>query len=166
MDVTALVSAMSVGASLVSPHTAAVVGTIAATEVVKEVTKDAYRSLKDALADILGAKARRATAKLEAEPASIEAQDDLTKAVSGIDEEDARAIEPKLAQLLEALRVDGAALKAGETAASIRLNIDSKGHVNIERVTGARSIEVQSRSDGDFNFKDVGMDAGSKLQGN
>ncbi len=166
MDVTALVPAMSVGASLVSPHAAAVVGTIAATEVVKEVTKDAYRSLKGTLGDLLGAKARRATAKLEAEPSSLEARDDLIRAVTGIDDEDARVIEPKLAQLLDALRNDSAAIRAGEEVASIKLNIDSKGHVNIERVTGARAIDVTSKSEGDFNFRGVEMDGGSKSPGN
>ena len=166
MDVTALVSAMSVGASLLNPHAAAVVGTIAATEVVKEVTKDAYRSLKDTLSDLLGAKARRAASKLEAEPSSQEAQDNLTRVFADIDDEDARVIEPKLAQFLDALRNDGAAINAGEKIASIKLNIDSKGHVNIERVTGARVIDVTSKSKGDFNFRGVNMDGGSKPQGN
>lgn len=166
MDVTTLVSAMSVGASFISPHTATVVGTIAATEVVKEVTKDAYRALRDTLGDLLGAKARRATVKLEADPLSQEAQDDLTRVVTGIDEEDAREIQAKLTQFLAALKDDGAAIRTGETVASIKLNVDSKGNVNIERLTGARTIDVAAKSEGDFNFSDINMGTGSKPQGN
>jgi len=143
-----------------------VVGTIAATEVVKEVTKDAYRALRDTLGDLLGAKARRATVKLEADPLSQEAQDDLTRVVTGIDEEDAREIQAKLTQFLAALKDDGAAIRTGETVASIKLNVDSKGNVNIERLTGARTIDVAAKSEGDFNFSDINMGTGSKPQGN
>jgi hypothetical protein len=82
---------------------------IAGTEVVKEVTKDCYKSLKSTIADIFGKRAARTIDNLEASPSNSEAADELTAIVGSISAEDSNEIGPKLQALLEALKADDAA---------------------------------------------------------
>jgi hypothetical protein len=82
---------------------------IAGTEVVKEVTKDCYKSLKSTIADIFGKRAARTIDTLEASPSNTEATDELKAIVGSISAEDSNEIGPKLQALLEALKADDAA---------------------------------------------------------
>jgi len=148
-----LLSAMIAGASTLAPE----IGKIVGTEVIKEVTKDAYKSLKSVLVSVCGKKVDRAAQRLEDDPSSTSAQEELASAVSDIPAEDAEEVSEKLTALLNALNEDKVAAKVAETIASIKLDIDSGGHVTLDRIKGADEINVKSRSTGDFRLTNVEM---------
>ena len=141
------------------------VGEIAGTEVVKEITKDAYKALKTTLAQVCGRKVERAAERVEADPSSEAAREDLVSAISDIPVEDVGDVENKLSVFLAALKEDNAALRAAETSARIKLDIDSGGHVRLDTIKGAKIIDVKSKSAGDFEFRNIEMDEG-KSSGN
>lgn len=157
MDVGSLVPAVIAGATVYGPTAAEALGKIVGTEVVKEVTKDAYRSLKTALESALGNKARRAISKVEEDPNSSDARADLKAALESIDAEDEFDIDAKAKTLLQAIRDDAGAARAVDVVASIKLDIDSGGNVFIANVKGVESFDVKSKSVGDFSFSDVDM---------
>ncbi len=141
------------------------VGEIVGTEVVKEMTKDAYRAFKASLTLICGRKVERAAESVEADPSSAAARAGLASAISDIPDDDAADVEEKLNVLLAALKEDKVAFRVAETVASIKLDIDSGGHIKLSTIKGARTIDVKSKSAGDFDFGHVEMDGG-KSPGN
>ena len=135
---------------------------IAGTEVVKEVTKDCYRSLKSTIADIFGKRAARTIDNLEASPSNSEAADELRAIVGSISAEDSNEIGPKLQALLEALKADDAAKEVVESVAKIKLKVDAKGHIVLDTIQGARDIDITANAGKDFVMKNVTMDPGPK----
>lgn len=135
---------------------------IAGTEVVKEVTKDCYKSLKSTIADIFGKRAARTIDTLEASPSNTEATDELKAIVGSISAEDSNEIGPKLQALLEALKADDAAKEVVESVAKIKLKVDAKGHIVLDTIQGARDIDITANAGKDFVMKNVTMDPGPK----
>ncbi|WP_034995633.1 hypothetical protein [Beijerinckia mobilis] len=161
MDFSLLLSTMIAGASTFSPTLGEIIGT----EVIKELTKDAYKSLKGALITVCGRKVERAANRLEVDASSQDAQAELASAIADIPPEDAGEISQKLTTLLTALKDDQAAIKAAESIASIKVDIDSGGHVKIDTIKGAQTIDVKSKSAGDFSLTNIDMRNG-KPSGN
>lgn len=153
MDPTLLVNALVAGA------------TIAGAELVKETTKDAYKSLKSAVASVFGKRAERALEAVEATPADERARSDLKETLPAVDPRDVVELQEKTTLLLTALKDDPAAAQAVDSIARIRLDIDAGGNVILEDIRGARQIDVRSKSEGDFAMRSVDMDTG-KHQGN
>ena len=135
---------------------------IAGTEVVKEVTKDCYKSLKSTIADIFGKRAARTIDTLEASPSNTEATDELKAIVGSISAEDSNEIGPKLQALLEALKADDAAKEVVESVAKIKLKVDAKGHIVLDTIQGARDNDITANAGKDFVMKNVTMDPGPK----
>ena len=135
---------------------------IAGTEVVKEVTKDCYKSLKRTIADIFGKRAARTIDTLEASPSNTEATDELKAIVGSISAEDSNEIGPKLQALLEAMKADDAAKEVIESVAKIKLKVDAKGHIVLDTIQGARDIDITANAGKDFVMKNVTMDPGPK----
>lgn len=160
MDVSLLYPAMIAGAAAVSDK----VGEIVGTEIVKEVTKDAYRALKSVLIGVCGKAAGRAADKVEADPTSKMAKAELASAITDIPQEDREEVLAALSALLLELRGDRAAQMAAETRGQIKLDIDSGGHVRLARISGA-TLDVRSLSKGDFSLEDVDV-AGDRSLGN
>lgn len=156
MDVSLLLPTMIAGASTLAPT----VGKIIGTEVIKEATKDAYKSLKGTLIAVCGRKLQRAAERLEGDSSSREAQNELASAIADIPAEDADEISEKLAALLAALKDDKAALKAAHMIASIKLDIDSGGNVKIDMIKGVQTMDVKSKSAGDFSLTNIDMNDG------
>jgi hypothetical protein len=148
MDVPTLITAITAGAA------------IAGAETVKEGTKDAYRALKGAMANVLGRRAERAIAQIEAAPTDATARSELTALAKTLPAEDAPEIEPKLDALLIAFAVDSAVKPVAAAVARINLDIDAGGHVTLEDLEAAREIDVKARSGGDFVLRGVKMDSG------
>jgi hypothetical protein len=124
MDVSLLVTTLYAGAVIVG------------NELVKEVTRDAYRSLKGAVAKTFGARAERAIEAVEKSPDDATAEK-LKAAIPELEPQDVAALATKTTALLEALRSDPNA-GAIVAAARIKLDVDAQGHITIERLRGAR----------------------------
>jgi hypothetical protein len=150
MDASLLITGLQAGAA------------IAGTEVVKEVTKDCYRSLKNTIADIFGKRAARSINELEASPSNTEAADELKAIVGSISAEDSNEIGPKLQALLEALKADDAAEKVLESVSKIKLKVDAKGDIVLDTIQGARDIDITADAGKDFVMKNITMDPGAK----
>lgn len=164
MDLTLLVSAVTAGAAVFSPAATAIGGLIG-TEVVKEATKDAYKSMKGTLIDVFGRPARRAVERVEADPANEALRQELSLVVADIPEEDVLDVNQKLQMLVAALKADDVALRVAEAVASIKLDLDVAGNVRLVNLKGARTIDIKTRAGGDFDLRDVEMDKGTN-QGN
>ena len=165
MDVNLLVSAMVAGASAYGPNAVKKLGEIVGTEVVKEATKEAYKTLKGTLASVRGRSAKRAAEKVEEDPTSEAARDELALTLADLPKEDIPEVEEKLDLLLKAFKNDDVALRVAETVASVKLDIDSGGHVRLINIKGARTLDVKSKSVGDFDLHDIDMD-GDRSRGN
>lgn len=165
MDLSVLLSAVIAGASAYGPHAAKVIGEIAGTEVVKEVTKEAYKSLKTTLASVCGRAAGWAAEKVEVDPSSEEAQRELGAQIGSIQDEDAAEVTEKLDALIAALADDKAARQVADKAARIKIDVDAAGHVKIDNVKGATTFDVKAKAGRDFEFRNVEM-GGGKSSGN
>ena len=132
---------------------------IVGTELVKETTKDAYRRFKEVVGSVLGRSATRAIARLESDPSSAEAKIEVEAVFSAAPSEDIPDLQDAVKVLLAALADESAAREAA-AAANIRLDIESGARVSIRDVTGARSLDVKSRSAGDFDLSQIQMDMG------
>jgi len=144
---------MSVELLLTTLYAGAVVS---ASAVVEETTKEAYRALKDVVANVFGRKAQRAVDRLDADPSSPEARAEIASCVTDVPEEDADELRSKLDAFRAALERDVPARAAVERA-QIDLDLDVKGNVLLEDIQNAGSIGVKTRSDGDFTLRRVGM---------
>ncbi len=149
LDLTSLTAALVAGGNLVADAT------------VKEMTKDAYQALKTKVCELFGRRAASATGKLEAAATREEGKAELAQAIPDLRPDEASEIEPILQTFLAAIRQDGAAqVKIAHT--KIALDLDVGGNVLIDDVQDAREIGIRSRSEGDFTFRNVKMDAGSR----
>jgi hypothetical protein len=151
MDGSQLVAALYAGAVIVGD------------ELVREATKDAYKSLKGAVAKIFGARAERAIDAIEKSPDDAAAEK-LKAAIPELDSQDVAALATKTTALLQALRSDPHA-GVVVAAARIKLDVDAQGHITIERLRGADDIDVKAKSGGNFTMSDVDMRR-EKPQGN
>ena len=143
--------------------TAHAVGGIAATEVVKEATKDAYKGMKAKIGEIWGKGGERAVAKVEADPASAEALEHLKATIAVVPAEDEPEVVEKYERLLSALADDEAARMTADRVATIRLDLDSGGHVRVHSLKNARIVDVKARAAGDIDLNNVDMDPGGTL---
>jgi hypothetical protein len=157
MELSSLLPAIVVGASLVGPKVAEIAGT----EVIKEMTKDAYKALKETLIAICGRRATRALENVEVEPASAVAQAELSNVISDIPETDQAEVAEKLRALVDALREDPGARRIAAAVTTIKIEVDSGGHVRFDTITGAETIEISSKSVGNFDFTNVHMGKGN-----
>jgi hypothetical protein len=138
------------------------VGETVGVEVIKEVTKDGYRAFKDGISKVFGSRGTKAIARLEEQPESAEAMRSVTEMLGDRGEPsdaDERQLESVFRDLRRLVDGDPVARRAAE-AARIRLDVESGGHVSIEGVRGATSIDVRSRSAGNFGFRNVDMKGG------
>lgn len=153
-----LVAAMIAGATTVGPQAVGIAGA----ELAKEATKDAYLALKTLLAAVCGRRAGRAADALEADPSSEEARTELSAAIGSIPGDDAAEIDALLRTLIRKLGDDAGARRVAAEAGRIKLDVDSGGHVTLERIDGPADIDVKARSTGDFVLRDVHMGGGSR----
>ena len=146
-----------------SSLTAALVagGTIVADATVKEITKDAYQTLKGKVRELFGKRAADAARKLEAAATRDEGKAELARAIPDLRPDEADEIEPILRTFLEAMGREPAA-REGLAHARIALDLDVGGNVLIDDIRDAREIGIRSRSDGDFTMRNVGMDPGGR----
>lgn len=133
---------------------------VASTEAVKEATKDAYQGLKSVIAKVCGTRAKQAFDSVETAPLSDDARTKLREAIGTIPKSETGEVSAALALLQNRLKDDAAACQAAEAVAGIKLKVVSGGHVKIERIEDAKSIDVASHSTGDFTFSDVKMARG------
>jgi hypothetical protein len=145
--------------------TSLLIGAAAAcgTSVVEEITKDAYAALKEKTAEIFGVRASRAIAKLENEASAEEGAKELEKYVDNdLTPEDASALEPLIAALLQAMRNDPAARDVSQNR--IGLDLDVGGDALLRNLEGVEALAVKANVKGDFTLDSVKMPTG-KLPG-
>ncbi len=138
------------------------VGVIGVTEVVKETTKDAFKAFKSKVSEIWGKSGSSAAEKVEADPSSVDAVAKLEAAMMNVPAEDEKEVVLVYKALLDALMDDESAKKAGAQVASIKLDIESGKNVRIGTLKSARTIDIKSRSEGDFDLGNVEMDPGER----
>ena len=139
-----------------------VLAPIVGTELVKETTKDGYRRFKEGVGGVLGRSATRAIARLESHPSSAEAKTEVEAIFSAAPMEDVPDLQDAINLLLAVLADDPVAREAA-AGANIRLDIESGARVSIREVTGARNLDVKSRSAGDFDLSHIQMDTGRAI---
>ena len=132
---------------------------IIGTELVKETTKDGYQRFKEVVGGVLGRGATRAIARLESDPSSAEAKAEVEAVFSAAPSEDVSDLQEAVKVLL-AILVDDPAASEAAAGANVRLDIESGARVSIRDVTGARNLDVKSRSAGDFDLRQVQMHTG------
>jgi hypothetical protein len=144
MDDTQLATALVAGA------------TIAGAELVKEVTKDAYRGLKHVVTKVFGTRAERAIERVEAAPRDAEARQDLVKLLPSLSPEERSEIQPAMTTLLQALKSDAAA-EPVMAAARIRVDVKAGGNITLEYLAGATDLDVKADAEQDFTLSGVRM---------
>jgi len=149
MDAALLFTALHAGATIVG------------TEVVKEVTKDTYKSLKGAVTSLFGKRAATAIDRLESSPSNDAAANGLKGIVGSANQEELLELGDKLRALLGALKTDEEAQKIIVSVAKIRLEVEAGGNVILEDIRGAHDIEVKAKAGDDFVMKNVFMDPGN-----
>ncbi|PZR82087.1 MAG: hypothetical protein DI537_37235 [Stutzerimonas stutzeri] len=126
------------------------------TAVVEEITKDAYGALKEKVVQVFGARAGRALAKIENDATRAEGERELGASIgSELSPEDAEALQPAIARLLEALRQDQTARTAVQSR--IDLDLDVGGDAQLRNIEGADQISVKATTKGNFIFDSVKM---------
>ena len=135
---------------------------IVGTELVKETTKDGYRRFKEVVGDVLGRGATRAIARLESDPSSAEAKTEVGAVFSAAPSEDIPDLQDAV-KVLFAVLADDPVVRDAAASANIKLDIESGGRVSIRDVTGAKNLDVKSRSAGDFDLSQIQMDTGREL---
>jgi hypothetical protein len=136
-----------------------VLAPIVGTEFVKEATKDGYRRFKEVVGSVLGRSATRTIARLESDPSSAEAKTEVEAVFAAAPSEDVPDLQDAVNVLLTVL-ADDPAVREAAAGANIRLDIESGARVSIREVTGARNLDVKSRSAGDFDLSQIQMDTG------
>lgn len=130
--------------------------TACGTAVVEEITKDAYAALKAKTAEIFGVRAGRALAKIEAEDTREEGVLELEQYVDDdLSPEDANALKPLIAGLIEAMRRDPAARQVAQ--ARIGLDLDVGGDALLRNIEGVQELAVKAVVKGDFTLDGVRM---------
>jgi len=128
-------------------------------EAVKEVTKDAYRKLKDKVGELFGARALRAVEKTEASATLEEGRKELERYVGDrLEPDEASQIAPFVDALVRALKDDAAATRAAH--ARVGLDIEAGGNALIRDIQGAREIAVKVRAEKDVTIEGLRMDTG------
>lgn len=149
MDTEQLIAAIYAGAA------------IARDELVKELTKEAWRGLKSAVTGAFGPVCGRAIDKIEASPGDESSRLEIAEVIRSVSPQDAADIAPCLAALLKALQADSAAKSAVEGVARVKLEVEVGGNVILERLDGADVIDVKVKAAGDFAMRDVTMARGA-----
>ena len=147
MDAALLITALHAGATIVG------------TEVVKEVTKDAYKALKGAVVDLFGRRATTAIERLENTPADETSVGNLQAVVGTASPDDMRELASKIQALLTALQSDDEARKMAASVAKIKLDVDAGGNVILDTIHGAWELDVKAKAGDDFVMKNVAMDS-------
>jgi hypothetical protein len=129
------------------------------TETVKEVTKDAYRKLKDQVGQLFGPRASTAMAKLEDTATHEEGGKDLERYVGGdLQPDEATQIQPFVEALIQAMQADTAAKAA--VHARVGLDIDAGGNALIRDIQGAREIVAKVKAGQDVTVEGLRLDTG------
>jgi hypothetical protein len=132
------------------------------TAVVEEVTKDAYAALKAKMTEVFGARAGRAIAKIEVDATCDEGKRELEASIGNeLSPEDADAIGPLVAHLIEVMRQDPAARQVAHLR--IGLDLDVGGDALLRNIEGAREIAIKAVTKGDFTLENVRMAADKPL---
>jgi len=116
---------------------------VAGKDVANQAIKDAYGALKEGMRVLLNPSANTAIAKIESDPASAEAREELKEAIGEPGQDDINALKDKLDVLLGAIASDK---RSREVVSSQTLNINLS---EIDRFVG-EDISAQ-----DFNVVDV-----------
>jgi hypothetical protein len=149
MDVALLMTALHAGATIVG------------TEVVKEITKDAYKSLKSGVARLFGTRASTALDRLEGSPADDAAANAVKGIVGSATDEELQGLKDQINALLTALKSDEQAKQLILSIAKIKVDVEAGGNVILEDIRGARDIDVKAKSGDDFVMKNIAMDSGN-----
>ena len=149
MDVALLLTALHAGATIVG------------TELVKEVTKDAYKSLKSGVSRLFGTRASAALDRLESSPDNDDAANAVKNIVGSASEGDLQELQDQIDALLTALKSDEQAKQLILAIAKIRVDVEAGGNVFLENIRGARDINVKAKAGDDFVMKNIAMDSGS-----
>lgn len=131
----------------------------AGSEVVKEVTKDAYRKLRDKVGELFGPRAVKALVKLNEVATQEEGEKDLERYVGDkLEPDEATQIEPFADALIQALKADAAATKVAH--ARVGLDINAGGSAFIRDIQGAREIVAKVKAAQDVTIEGLRMDTG------
>jgi hypothetical protein len=130
--------------------------TAVATETVKEVTKDAYRKLKDKVGDLFGPRAAKALAKLEDAGTQEEGGKELERYVGDkLEPDEATQIQPFVDALVHALKEDVVANKVAH--ARVGLDIEAGGNALIRDIQGAREVVAKVKAANDVTIEGFRM---------
>lgn len=133
--------------------------TIVGTETVKEVTKDAYRKLKDKVGEVFGPRAAKAVAKLEDAGTQEEGGRELERYVGErLEPDEATQIQPFVEALVRALQDDTPARTA--VLARVGLDIEAGGNAFIRDIQGAREIVAKVKAGQDVTIEGFRLDTG------
>ncbi len=129
------------------------------TETVKEVTKDAYRKLKDKVGEVFGPRATRALAKAEDASTVGDGRKELERYVGDtLEPDEAAQLIPLIDALVQALKDDAAASQSAH--ARVGINIEAGGNAFVRDIQGAREIVAKVKADKDVTIEGFRMDTG------
>lgn len=129
------------------------------TETVKEVTKDAYRRLKEKVGQVFGSRASTAVAKLENPATHEEGRNDLERYVDNdLRPDEATDLAPFAEALVRAMQADAAAKTAVHSR--VGLDIEAGGNAFIRNIQGAREVVAKVRAGQDVTIEGLNLDTG------
>jgi hypothetical protein len=129
------------------------------TEAVKEATKDAYRAVKDKIAELFGPRVSRAVIKLESDDTREEGAAELRRVVGDVLEPDeATQIQPFAEALIRALNEDAAAKQVVHSR--VGLDIEAGGNAFIRDIQGASEVVAKVKAANDVTIEGFRMDTG------
>jgi ribosomal protein L29 len=129
------------------------------TETVKEVTKDAYRKLKEKVGEVFGSRASTAVAKLENPATHEQGRKDLARCVDDdLRPDEATELAPFAEALVRAMQADAVAKTAVHSR--VGLDIEAGGNAFIRDIQGAREIVAKVKAGQDVTIEGLHLDTG------
>ncbi len=129
------------------------------TETIKEVTKDAYRKLKEKVGHVFGSRASAALAKLESPTTHEEGRKDLSRCVDDeLRPDEATVLAPFVEALVRAMQADAIAKTAVHSR--VGLDIEAGGNAFIRDIQGAREVAAKVKAGQDVTIEGLHLDTG------
>jgi hypothetical protein len=129
------------------------------TETVKEVTKDAYRKLKEKVGEVFGSRASTAVVKLESPATHEEGRKDLARYVDDdLQPDEATELAPLAEAFIRAMQADDAAKTAVHSR--VGLDIEAGGNAFIRDIKGAREVVAKVKAGQDVTIEGLHLDTG------
>ena len=129
------------------------------TETVKEITKDAYRKLKEKVGQVFGSRASNALAKLESPATHEEGRTDLARYVDNdLRSDETTELAPFIEVLVLAMQADEAAKAVAHSR--VGLDIEAGGNAFIRNIKGAREFVAKVRAGQDVTIEGLDLDTG------